>query len=280
MFNQSTVLKILNSGYVSSPLDIRVAFAGHCSKASLLANGEVQLQSEIHSDLLSAMNAVEHAKQSTCTPWQFWTYFNDQRQAWTPLEHLRAQLESDAKRQIRTSDSHPLRIDAVTYPQSTGRIGMTFCPGKQDQGLYGGNWQRDLEKDLKTISEWGTDVLISLVEAKEFVLLGVSDFAQAVKNRSFQWMHLPITDMEIPDAAFETRWNSIRTSLHQRLQQGQSLVIHCRGGLGRTGLLTARILVEADMLPTTAIALVRSTRHHAIETYAQEHYVLTTAWQN
>jgi protein-tyrosine phosphatase len=49
--------------------------------------------------------------------------------------------------------------------------------------------------------------------------------------------------------------------------------------LGRTGLLTARILVEAGMEPAAAVATVRTARNHAIETYAQEHYVLTKAWE-
>lgn len=51
----------------------------------------------------------------------------------------------------RTSDSHPLRIDAVTVPGSTGLVGLTFCPGKKQRAAMTGIWDRDIDKDLATI---------------------------------------------------------------------------------------------------------------------------------
>lgn len=35
---------------------------------------------------------------------------------------------------MKTSQDHPLKIDSVAVPGSTGRIGMTFCPGKKQRG--------------------------------------------------------------------------------------------------------------------------------------------------
>ena len=51
------------------------------------------------------------------------------------------------------------------------------------------------------------------------------------------------------------------------------MLVHCKGGLGRAGLVSARLLVEAGHSPCEAIALVRSVRPGAIETAAQARYV-------
>lgn len=64
--------------------------------------------------------------------------------------------------------------------------------------------------------------------------------------------------------------------LHRRLDAGERLLIHCRGGLGRTGLVAGRILVERGLKPQEAIRQIRLVRPHAIETPEQEAYVLST----
>jgi len=56
---------------------------------------------------------------------------------------------------IRSSQTHPLRIDAVQPWAGWGQIGMSLCPGKwQPEGLSG-HWQRDLALDLDRIREGG-----------------------------------------------------------------------------------------------------------------------------
>jgi len=55
---------------------------------------------------------------------------------------------------------------------------------------------------------------------------------------------------------------------------GQSIVVHCRGGLGRTGMVAARLLVELGEKPVTALQRVRAARPGAVETVEQEEYVL------
>jgi protein-tyrosine phosphatase len=51
-------------------------------------------------------------------------------------------------------------------------------------------------------------------------------------------------------------------------------VIHCRGGVGRSGLVAGLILVERGCAPRDAIRQVRISRPGAIETAAQEQYVV------
>jgi ADP-ribosyl-[dinitrogen reductase] hydrolase len=43
---------------------------------------------------------------------------------------------------VKTSQDYPLQIDSVSVPDSTGKIGMTFCPGKKQRGAMTGDWHR------------------------------------------------------------------------------------------------------------------------------------------
>jgi hypothetical protein len=64
---------------------------------------------------------------------------------------------------MKTSQDYPLQIDSVSVPDSTERIGMTFCPGKTQRGAMTGDWHRDLILDLKAIQTWGAPVIVNLM---------------------------------------------------------------------------------------------------------------------
>ena len=59
------------------------------------------------------------------------------------------------------------------------------------------------------------------------------------------------------------------------LKNGQGIVVHCRGGLGRTGLIAAQLLIELGEMPSKALERVRAARPGAVETRQQEKYVLS-----
>lgn len=69
-------------------------------------------------------------------------------------------------------------------------------------------------------------------------------------------------------------------SLLEAARQGKRIFIHCRGGLGRTGTLAGRLLIENGLEPEAAINEVREARKGAIETALQEYYLLYKAWEN
>ena len=279
-FNNEAVVNLFIEGLISAPLNIRADFGELHISAWMEADGSINLGTSSYTDIQQAMDSIELHQASTSNAWQFWTWFSEERQAWTPLEHLRAKLASkDNQSEVRTSDSHPLRIESLAVPNRAGRIGLTFCPGKCSDGLYGGKWERNLNKDIQAIVDWGGKALISLMEDHEFPLLGVPEFAETLNRTPIAWLHLPIKDMQTPNEHFESLWRIHGPTLHELLANGKSIVIHCRGGLGRTGLLAARMLVEAGVEPAIAVARVRVAREHSIETYAQEFYVLSKRWK-
>ena len=61
-------------------------------------------------------------------------------------------------------------------------------------------------------------------------------------------------------------------------EKGDSVVLTCMGGLGRSGTLAACYLVGRGMSPSAAIASVRQARGpRALETIAQEDFITTFA---
>jgi len=178
------------------------------------------------------------------------------------------------KPKTRTSKSHPLQIATIPVPDRQGAVGITICPGKKDKTSLAGPWRRDLAVDLSAIKAWGATTIVCLMEEFELDMLGVADLPAAAQDAGLQWVHLPIVDVSIPGPGFEQAWATEGAKLRSMLAEGQKILIHCRGGLGRSGMIAARLLIEGGLTPAEAVTLVRRHRPGAIETRDQEQYVL------
>ena len=175
---------------------------------------------------------------------------------------------------MRTSHTHPLQIAFVRPMPTSGRIGITFCPGKKQPDAATGAWHRQLDVDLDAIASWGAVAVVTLTEAHELKALGVAGLGAEVRARHMDWLHLPIVDVSVPDADFERHWVDAGEGLRARLRAGFDILVHCKGGLGRAGLTAARLMVELGVPAAEAVAAVRKVRPGAIETQAQLAFVL------
>ena len=181
----------------------------------------------------------------------------------------------NAAARVKTSFDYPLVINRLRVPGYSGCLGLTFCPGKKATSLLdGSSWKRQLHVDIEHIVNWGASTLVSLIEVEEFVALGVEELPACAKHAGLAWMHLPIKDGDVPNAKFEREWQSAGPYIHSRLQRGGNIVFHCRGGLGRTGVIAAKVLIEAGMAPVVAMRKVRKARPNTIENKRQEDYLL------
>jgi len=183
-----------------------------------------------------------------------------------------------ASKPMRTSHSHPLQIAEIEagadLTMGMGKVGLTFCPGKQQPSAATGAWSRDLGLDVEMIARWKAAAVVTLIEDHELASLGVEALGDAVRKAHMAWHHLPIPDVGVPGPEFEAAWQESGAQLRAVLRDGFNVLVHCKGGLGRAGMVAARLLTELGWLPGDAIAAVRQVRPGAIETPAQERHVM------
>ena len=172
----------------------------------------------------------------------------------------------------KTSKSHPLQIQSVPTPGG-GLIGMTFCPGKKQASAVSGTWDRDLDLDLDVIRDWGAAAVVTLMTSQELAHYRVFGMDEGISQRHMGWWHLPISDASVPTDVFEAKWKYAGAVLRSHLNAGERILLHSRGGLGRTGMIAARLLVEVGIPAREAVQRVRNARPGTIENRNQEMHV-------
>jgi protein-tyrosine phosphatase len=176
----------------------------------------------------------------------------------------------------RTSHTHPLRVDFIDDERFNlpGRIGMTFAPGKKKKDSTTGAWDRELDEDLRRLrEEFRTDLLVSLIEEHEFAQLQIEGLREQAPLFGIEVLGFPIRDVSVPYSI--EQFHAVVKTIVGRLGEGETVVIHCMGGLGRTGVMAAACLIAAvkDLSSTDAIEIVRRARAGTIETRQQEDYI-------
>lgn len=166
----------------------------------------------------------------------------------------------------------PNPIDTVGVPGSVGCMGLVACPGTRIDQMVAGS-RRHLQADLKEIIDWGANGILCLVEPHELKMNRVEDLPRLTMENGMWFKQLPIIDMDIPDQAFENAWAVEGERIRHALRIGERVIIHCYAGLGRTGMIAARLLVEMGMEPDDAIRAVRRDNRRRIQTKSQANFV-------
>lgn len=174
---------------------------------------------------------------------------------------------------VLTSKNSPLNIASVLCNSHSGRVGMTLCPGKHQPGAVSGSFQRDLALDLDAVKEWGATAVVTLQSQQELAGLNVASLGAEVENRGMLWFQLPMANHSAPDEDFERLWVYAGVRLRGLLRSGQQVLVHCGSGLGRTGLIAARLLIELGTSAKAAIASIREARPGTLKDPAQAKYL-------
>lgn len=148
--------------------------------------------------------------------------------------------------------SHPYDILPVLQG---ARFIFTPCPGTKEE---------DLVRSVATLKAAGTDAVISLLSNTELGMLGVAALGDEIQRHNMAWYQLPIEDDCAPQAPFFDVFELVKDDLQARLDSGETIAIHCRGGTGRTGLMAAILLLEAGESWETVKNQIQSIRPKAL----------------
>jgi protein-tyrosine phosphatase len=129
-----------------------------------------------------------------------------------------------------------------------GKLALTARPRGED-------W---LEDEIKSWQRAGINTVLSLLEPAEEMELGLKDEGALVKRQGMKFKSLPIPDRQIPNS--ESELGASLEEIDADLSSGKNVVVHCRQGVGRTGLVAACLLVTKGLSSRAAIASVTSAR--------------------
>ena len=141
-------------------------------------------------------------------------------------------------------------------------LGMSPLPG-----LTG-----DFLADVEKIFNWNPTTILSLTPKEEMEDLGASDFVSMIAKERISWVHFPIKDFSIVDQQQEVLWEKISKNINLQINNGNRILVHCRGGCGRTGMIVLRFMIEFGEDPEKALERLRVIRPCAIETLDQENW--------
>lgn len=99
--------------------------------------------------------------------------------------------------------------------------------------------------------------------------LGVADLPARLAQAGVEWRHFPIVDFGTPLPEALPAWSSLSAEIHAALGQGEGVLLHCRSGLGRSGMIALRLMVERGEEQDAALARLRGVRPGAVETGEQ-----------
>ncbi len=128
--------------------------------------------------------------------------------------------------------------------------------------------------DVELIGSWRPGLVISMTTEVEMFQFGARTFGGDIQSRASRWAHLPVDDFGTPTPEIDEQWPEVSRSARQALAGGGRVLIHCRGGCGRSGMLALRLMVECGEKGPDAVARLRGVRPCAVETDAQMDWAL------
>ncbi|MCC7364824.1 MAG: ADP-ribosylglycohydrolase family protein [Dehalococcoidia bacterium] len=172
----------------------------------------------------------------------------------------------------RTSETDPIRVDWLPVPW-LGRVGLTFAPGKRQRHAASGAWERDLAADLHRLRDhYGCRHLVSLITPDERADLGIAGLARAADEAGIGFHHFPVVDQGVP--ADRAAFGELVSEIVGFAAAGEEVVIHCAGGLGRSGVAGGYVLRAAGLAVDDALAALREARGpHCPENGAQRAFI-------
>ena len=143
-----------------------------------------------------------------------------------------------------------------------GRIGMTGAPGLEGS---------DPALALAAIAALPATTLVSLLPDADLPVYRLRRLPELAQAAGLVLVQHGIEDYAAPESLEATI--ALVDAILARVERGETVVVHCGGGFGRTGTVAACCLVRLGWGAVDAVAAVRATRPGTIETAAQEAFV-------
>ena len=121
---------------------------------------------------------------------------------------------------------------------------------------------------ISEIAALGFHQVVSLLEPAEVDALGLAQEAELVTAQSMKFISFAIPDMGLPACSEE--FTRLAQNLFTEIEAGTNTLIHCRGGIGRSGLLATAVLMQGGKDVHAAFAQVSLMRGRRVPETTQQ----------
>lgn len=118
-----------------------------------------------------------------------------------------------------------------------------------------GEWIAD---EFRGIANLGVMRLVCLMETEEMREVGLAREPDLCRENGIDYVHFPIRDRGLPASLEKTA--VLIKDLHAQIKSGKNTAIHCRAGIGRSGLIAACVLAAEGHTPAEAFQIVSRAR--------------------
>lgn len=127
-----------------------------------------------------------------------------------------------------------------------GRLWMMPCPdGTQ------------LAQDIAAYRNAGAGRIVSMLAVDEAAELGLALEDEVCAQAGLMFDQHPIADFGLPDGS---PFYVLVMRIKDQIEDGEGVAVHCRAGIGRSGMVTSGVLIALGLTAADAIAQVSLAR--------------------
>ena len=167
-------------------------------------------------------------------------------------------------------DAKPINLNLIIdnfddnyWSRKFGSIFISNSPGETNS----------IEEDIKKAANFKISTILSLLEDHEIESLKLERLHLLLSEINIVYYRYPISDFNVPNTENISTLDTILSDLLDRLTVGDNVLIHCKAGLGRSGMISALLLKKFGMTADKAIEQVRLIKPGSIETLKQENFI-------
>ena len=157
---------------------------------------------------------------------------------------------------------HP--FDILTLTNGTKLI-FTPCPGTKGVSVT---------DSLNALKAAGAQMVVTMMTQHELVEHQADAIPALCEKLGMAWYHLPIEDGCAPEEPFAQAFALHKTALLNAVNAGVTMVIHCHGGSGRTGLMAAILMLESGYDAADIKAQIQRIRPKSLTSVVQVNYLM------
>jgi protein-tyrosine phosphatase len=119
----------------------------------------------------------------------------------------------------------------------------------------GNDW---LENEIHNLKDNKVGIVVSLLEKEEIKELQLTREDELCKKNNIMYINFPIPDRDVPK--HDNKLEQLIEILLSNLNNGISVIIHCRMGIGRASIIAASVLLKYGFKTDAIINKIIQTR--------------------